>query len=115
MTPHNPLQRLHDLDRTSLQFHTQLVDFLRGNEYKDVVPGLRDEDSTWLIEFLDSVSLQTTPLRSAFNTRVGPPWYLRSRQYPISGITTRTQEDMRRQESAPEIVHAFGFSSGVCV
>ena len=58
MTPHDPLRPLHDLDRASPQFHKQLIDFLRGNEYQGVVPGLQNEDLAWLVEYLDSVSIQ---------------------------------------------------------
>ena len=56
MIPTNPLQPLHDLDRTSPQFHEQLNDFLRGDEYRNVLPGLQNEDLVWLVEYLDSVS-----------------------------------------------------------
>ena len=70
MTPRNPLQPLRNLDRTSPQFHKQLVDFLRGSEYRDVVPSLQNEDSAWLIEYLDNVSLQTTS-HSALDDGVG--------------------------------------------
>jgi len=59
MIPHDPLQPLHDLDRASPQFHKQLIDFLRGNEYQDVVSGLQNESLAWLVEYLDNVSLQT--------------------------------------------------------
>ena len=55
VTP-NPLQRLRDLDRASPQFHRQLIDLIRGDEYQDVVQHLHDEDLTWLIEYLDNVS-----------------------------------------------------------
>ena len=115
MVPRDPLQQLRDLDRTSPQFHPQLVDFLRGDEYREVVPSLRSDDLTWLVEYLDSVSLRTTPPYSPLNAGVGPPWYLRSCKYSVSGIPRRAQQDMRRQGSAPKIVHAFGFSFGVCV
>ena len=57
MIPHNPLQSLHDLDKTSSQFHQQLIEFLRGDEYQDVVPTLQPEDLAWLVEYLDNVSL----------------------------------------------------------
>ena len=75
MTPHNLLQPLHDLDRTSPQFYEQLIDFLRSNEYEDVVPSLQNEDLTWLVEYLDSVSLQTTSLHSPLNAGVGSRRY----------------------------------------
>ena len=56
MIPHDPLQQLYDLDRTSPQFHEQLSGLLRGREYQDVFPNLRSEDLSWLVEYLDSVS-----------------------------------------------------------
>ena len=59
MILHNLLQQLHDLDRTSPEFHKQLSNFLRGNEYQNAVPGLLSEDLAWLVEYLDSVSLRT--------------------------------------------------------
>jgi len=49
------LKPLHDLNRTSPQFHNQLIDFLRGKEYRDAVPSLQIEDLAWLIEYLDGV------------------------------------------------------------
>ncbi|KAF9644929.1 hypothetical protein BDM02DRAFT_823150 [Thelephora ganbajun] len=55
MIPRNSLQQLHDLDRASPQFHEQLSNFLRGNEYRNVFPKLQGEDFAWLIEYLDSV------------------------------------------------------------
>ena len=57
MTPSNPLQQLHGLDRASPQFHQHLGDFLRGNEYRNTVSNLQGEDLAWLVEYLDSVSL----------------------------------------------------------
>ena len=76
----NPLQKLRDLDKTSPQFHKQLIDFLGGNEYQDVIPRLQSGDLVWIVEYLDSVSPQTTSSRSALNARVGPLWYLRSKK-----------------------------------
>lgn len=57
MTPHSPLRQLHDLDRSSPRYYEQLIDFLRGNEYREVFPTLQNDDVVWLVEFLDSVSL----------------------------------------------------------
>jgi len=59
MIPPDPLRQLHDLDRTSPQFHKQLRNFLCGDEYRDVVTGLQGEDLVWLVEYLDNVSPQT--------------------------------------------------------
>ena len=58
MTPPGPLQVLHDLDRTSPQFYKQLSDLLRGDEYRNVVLDLQGDDTAWLVEYLDNVSLQ---------------------------------------------------------
>ncbi|KAF9643166.1 hypothetical protein BDM02DRAFT_1708197 [Thelephora ganbajun] len=55
MTPPGPLRQLHDLDRTSPQFHEQLSNYLRGDEYQNVVPSLQGEGLAWLVEYLDSV------------------------------------------------------------
>ena len=57
MIPHNSLQPLHDLDKSSPQFHQQLIEFLRGDKYQDVVPTLQTEDLAWFVEYLDNVSL----------------------------------------------------------
>ena len=62
MILHNPLQPLHDLDKTSPQFHQQLIDFLRGNEYQHAVPTLQTKDLAWLVEYLDNVSLRIISL-----------------------------------------------------
>ena len=70
MNSPNLLQQLHDLYRTSPQFHKRFVDFLRGNDCQDI-PSLQNEDSTWLVEYLGGVSLQNTSLRSALNAGVG--------------------------------------------
>ena len=111
MISHNPLKPLHDLDRASPRFHGQLIDFLRG----DVVPSLKNEDLAWLVEYLDSVSPPTISPHATLKAGVGPLWNLRSRQYLISGIATRTQKDMRPQGGATEIVHTFGVPPGLCV
>ena len=57
MVPHYRLKPLHDLDKTSPQFHDQFIGFLRGREYQDVVPSLQSDDLAWLVEYLDTVSL----------------------------------------------------------
>jgi hypothetical protein len=53
--------------------------------------------------------------RPALTVGTGPLRCPRSQRYPISGATGRTQKDMQCQECPPEIVHAFGFASGMCV
>lgn len=60
MIPHNPLQELHDLDKTSTQFHAKLSNFIRGDVYQSALPSLQNETLTWLTEYLDVVSLRST-------------------------------------------------------
>ena len=88
MIPQNPLQPLHDLDRTSPQFHELLLDFLRGNEYQTSVPTLQGENLAWLVEYLDSVSVQTTSPHSALRGGAGPRRHFRSREPRLPGIPT---------------------------
>ena len=65
MAPHDLLQQLHELDKTSPRFHEQLCDFLRGDAYRDGLQNLPSEDSVSLIEYLNCVSLYIifSPLR----------------------------------------------------
>ena len=72
MTPSNPLQNLRDLDRTSPHFHNQLIDLLRGDEYRDVAPSLEGEDLAWLVNYLDGVSLHTLSPRPLVTVGTGP-------------------------------------------
>ena len=96
MISHDPLQELRDLDSASPRFRNELIKFLRGDEYRNVFPTLQNEDLTWLVEYLEKVSLQTIFLRAALNTGVGSCRYFRSCESYISGTPSRTQEDMRR-------------------
>ena len=59
MSPHNILKQLHGLDRASSQFHNHLSSFLRSEGYRSAIPSLQGEGLAWLVEYLDSVSLQT--------------------------------------------------------
>ena len=59
MNPPDGLKQLQDFDRASPQFHNHLSNFLRSEGYRSAVPNLQGEDLTWLVEYLDSVSLQT--------------------------------------------------------
>ena len=115
MTPPSLLQKLRDLDRTSPDFHSQLTDFLRGNEYQDAVPSLQGEGLVWLVNYLDNVSLRTVSLRSAFIPGTDPLRYLRPQHRPIPGTARRTPKDMWRQGCAPEHVYTLGFASGMRV
>ena len=59
MSPRNPLQKLRGLDKTSSQFHEELSNFIRGHVYRSALPSLQSENLTWLVEYLDSVSLRS--------------------------------------------------------
>jgi len=112
MIPCKPLQQLHDLNRASPQFHDQLSNFLRGNEYRNGFPNLQSEDSAWLVEYLDSVSLRTTFIHPALRTGTGSRWYFRSCKSHIPGIPTRTRKYMQHQGVATEILCTLRLSSG---
>jgi len=61
MSPQDVLEQLRGFDRASLEFHKHLSNFLHSEGYRGAVPGLQGEDLEWLVEYLDSVSLQTIP------------------------------------------------------
>ena len=61
MDPPNTLKQLRGFDRASPQFHKHLSNLLRSEGYRSAVPSLQGEDLEWLVEYLDSVSLQTIP------------------------------------------------------
>ena len=105
MVTSNPLKRLRDLDR---EFHRQLIDILRGDEYRDAVPNLQNEDLAWLVGFLDNVNSRVSFLRSVLKPGVGPRWHLRSYKHCILRTTARARKDMRSQECVTEIVYSFG-------
>ena len=115
MTPLNLLQKLRDLDTTSPDFHNQLTDFLRGNEYRDAAQDLQGEDLAWFVNYLDNVSFRIVSLRSTFNAGADPLRYLRYQRCSVSGTTGRTPKDMWYQECAPDHVHTFRFTCGVCI
>ena len=55
--PNHPvLQKLRNLDRSLSEFHDQLSNVLRGEEYARCVAVLEDGDLGWLVEYLDEVS-----------------------------------------------------------
>jgi len=60
ITTPNPLQILHDLDRSSPQFHNQLSNLLRREEFRNFVSNPSSEGLGQLAEYLDNVSLQMT-------------------------------------------------------
>ena len=78
MTPSDPLRTLRDLDRTSPHFRNQLIDFLRGNEYRHVAPSLQGEDLAWLVNYLDDVSICIVFPHHALTAGTGPLRRLRS-------------------------------------
>ena len=59
MNPSDILSQLHDFDKASPQFHKDLSNFLRSEEYRSTATTLQGEYLAWLVEYLDSVSLQT--------------------------------------------------------
>ena len=70
MPPLNPtLQRFHNLNKSSLDFHDQLCDVLYGEKYCQCVQNLQGGDLVWLIEYLDKVryrvALPHSPFRSS--------------------------------------------------
>ena len=94
MSPSNPLQTLHNLDRTSPHFHNQLIDLLRGKEYRDATPTLKEGNLAWLVYYLDKVSLHNVSPHPALTAGTGPLRNLRFQQRPILGATRRAQEDL---------------------
>ena len=62
MGPPNALRQLCSFDRASPQFYKHLSNLLRSEGYRNAVPSLQGEDLAWLVEYLDSVSLQTISL-----------------------------------------------------
>ena len=63
MVTFDPLQPLHDLDRSSPQFHTKLSDLLHGQEYRNLILNLKSDHLARLVEYLDGVSLQITSMK----------------------------------------------------
>lgn len=110
--PPDPLRKLHDLDRASPEFPKQLVDFLRGHEYRSVVPGLQGKDLTWFVEYLDNVSSQTISPHSNLNTGIGSRQHFGPYECRVPKIPTRTQKDLWRQGRSAEIIHDCRSSSG---
>ena len=86
MSTHKVLKKLHGLDRTSSQFHKRLSGLLRSEAYRSAVPNLQDEDVAWLVDYLESVSLQTISPKSAPNTVLGSDVYFKSCKPRVPGI-----------------------------
>ena len=111
MSTHRVLKQLHGLDRTSSQFHKRLSGLLRSEGYRSAVPSLRGEDLAWLVDYLESVSLQTIFSKSVPNTVtvLGSDVYFKSREPRVPGILARTEEHLRHQGGPTEITYAFKF------
>ena len=88
MILHNPTQRLRDLDKASPQFHKHLSDILSENEYRKAIPNLQGEDLVWLVEYLDSVSLQLISSHPTPTPGIGSRRYFRPYKSRIPGIST---------------------------
>ena len=110
MSTHNVLKQLHGLDRTSSQFHKRLSGLLRSERYRSAVPNLQGEDLAWLVDYLESVSIQSISLKSASNTVIGSGVYFKSYESRLPGILAGTQKHLRHQGGPTEITHAFKFS-----
>lgn len=106
----HPLQQLRDLDRASPHFYVQLSNLLRGDAYQELLPRLQADDSCWLVEYLDSVGLQTILHRVTLTTSVGSRWHFRSHPPRLPGNAARTQQCIWDEESVTEIVFSFGVS-----
>jgi len=52
------LQELDRLDKFSPKFPDKLVSLLSKEGHKDYIQWLRDEDVSWLVEYLDNVCLR---------------------------------------------------------
>jgi len=112
MSTQKVLKQLHGLDRTSSQFHKHLSSFLRSEGYRGAVPNLQGEDLAWLVDYLESVSLQTISPKSPPNTVLGSDVYFKPCEPRVPGILARTEEYLRRQGDPTEIPYAFKFPPG---
>jgi hypothetical protein len=63
------LRQLDRLNRSSPDFHDQLSGIVYGEEYKQCVPNLQDDELVWLVDYLDRVrrrvALPHSPLMPA--------------------------------------------------
>jgi len=62
----NPLERLRHLDRFSSKFHDRVSNILYGEEYKQWMPNLQDDQLVWLVDYLDKVRRRVLLLHSLF-------------------------------------------------
>lgn len=54
------LEQLHCLNKCSSKFPEQFNEVLHGKGYRKCVPNLQDDDSAWLVDYLDEVCCHTT-------------------------------------------------------
>ena len=54
------LHQLDHLDRSLPNFQDQLSNVLYGQEYKQSMPNLEDDDFVWLVDYLSEVRRQIT-------------------------------------------------------
>ena len=109
MSPHSVLKQLHDFNRASPQFHKRLSNFLRSEGYRSAVPNLQGKDLAWLVDYLESVSLQTISPKSVPNTVLGSDVYFKSCEPRVPGIFARTKKHLRHQGGLTKITYAFKF------
>ena len=58
------LQRLHQLDKSSPDFHDKLCNVLYGEEYTQCVLILQGDNLGWLVDYLDKVRRRVSPPNS---------------------------------------------------
>lgn len=63
MPPHNFLQHLQRLSRSSPEFHGQLSNAFRGEEYRQRVLNIQGDNLASLVDSLDKVRRHVDPFR----------------------------------------------------
>ena len=67
MSSYSPLSQLRNLDKSSSDFHDQVSNILHGEEYKQWVSNLQDNDLAGFVDHLDEAchlpSLFRSPLK----------------------------------------------------
>ena len=111
MSSPDPLQRLRDLERSSVGFSDRLIDILLMGEWTDQAQNLPPNDLRELIEYLDSVRVRIAFTRLLLSGVVGPrdP---RSHHSRFLSLFVRTSKDLRHLRSLTNItltlVPSFG-------
>ena len=54
------LEQFDRLDKNSSQFQDQPTSLLYSEELEDYIPEFRDEDTAWLVKYLDQLCLSIT-------------------------------------------------------